>query len=513
MKRISFLLAPGSRRVLGGLFLGLGFAIGGLLTATASAQQAEPAPIKAGPVEFGGNLRVRYENWGWFDVPGRDSRHDFLGTLLRFTIKGKHALDKRNSLDWQAETSFASVIGLPRNAVAPAPAGALGFGGTIAAANGDRRTEIFLKQAFLRWRFTHKDRTLSLRVGRFEYSDGLELGSSNPTVNTLKRQRIAERLLGPFGFTIAQRSFDGVHVSYGNATKNVTVVGVRPVEGVFQLDGLRQVPSVSVVYGSYAQALHPFQTPDKKTQYLGEFRLFALHYRDGRNVLKIDNRPLAVRRADTESINLTTFGGNYLRTFNAGKGKFDVLAWGAGQFGRWGNQDHRAGAFAVEGGYQFDAKWQPWLRIGHFRSSGDGNPNDNRHTTFFQVLPTPRIYARTPFFNLMNNVDSFVSLTVKPTPKMTIRADGHRLTLANRNDLWYLGGGAFQRGTFGYVGRPSSGLDNLGGLVDVSFDYQVNSRISVNAYVSRMIGRGPISRIYPTGSNGHFALVELVFRF
>ncbi len=493
------------------LFIGCLSALSG--DATVRAQQADPPPLKAGPVEFTGNVRVRYENWGWFDVPGRDSRHDFLGNLVRFSLKGKHSLDKRNSLDWQVESSFASVIGLPGNAVAPAPQGALGFGGTIAGANGDRRAEIFLKQAFLRWKFTDKDRTFSLRVGRFEFSDGMELAASNPTINVLKRQRISERLLGPFGFTIAQRSFDGGQLSYGTARKNLTVVAVRPVEGVFQLDGLRQVPSVSVVYGAYSQALHPIQTPDKKTQHLGEFRAFALFYRDGRNVLKTDNRPLATRRADTEDIQITTVGGNYLRTFNLGKGKADFLVWGVGQFGSWGNLSHRAGAVAIEGGYKFNAKWEPWLRVGHFRSTGDGNPNDSRHTTFFQVLPTPRLYARTPYFNLMNNVDTFVQLTVKPTSKLTVRADAHRLTLSNRNDLWYLGGGAFQRNSFGYVGRPSNGEDNLGGFIDVSADYQVNSRFSVNAYVSRMFGRGPISRIYPTGSNGHFAYLELVFRF
>jgi hypothetical protein len=30
--------------------------------------------------------------------------------------------------------------------------------------------------------------------------------------------------------------------------------------------------------------------------------------------------------------------------------------------------------------------------------SGDRNPNDNRHETFLQVPPTPRNYARYPFF-------------------------------------------------------------------------------------------------------------------
>ena len=46
----------------------------------------------------------------------------------------------------------------------------------------------------------------------------------------------------------------------------------------------------------------------------GEWRIFGLAYRDGRdNVVKTDNRPLAVRRGDTEPITIGTFGGHYLR--------------------------------------------------------------------------------------------------------------------------------------------------------------------------------------------------------
>jgi hypothetical protein len=32
---------------------------------------------------------------------------------------------------------------------------------------------------------------------------------------------------------------------------------------------------------------------------------------------------------------------------------------------------------------------QPWIRMGYFRGSADTNPNDSRHTTFFQVLSSP----------------------------------------------------------------------------------------------------------------------------
>src|SRR3712207_7868095 len=54
---------------------------------------------------------------------------------------------------------------------------------------------------------------------------------------------------------------------------------------------------------------------------------------------------------------------------------------------------------SFEGGFQPAgplARVKAWVRAGYFRGSGDGDAADDRHHTFFQVLPTPRIYARFP---------------------------------------------------------------------------------------------------------------------
>ncbi|MBX7219520.1 MAG: alginate export family protein [Blastocatellia bacterium] len=482
-------------------------------TTLAAQQKSDYPPIKAGPVEFSGSLRLRNENWGWFEVPGRDSQQNFLGGTFRFSIKSSHLLRKNHTLDWQAELEAPFLAGLPQNALAPAPQGALGLGGTYVSASGNERAAVFLKQAFVRYVVKGEKVTSAFRVGRFEFSDGAELAAPDPTVAALKRQRIQERLIGPFGFTHVGRSFDGGQLSFSTAASNLTVFAARPTEGVFQVDGLRQVPSVSLVYGAFSHALHKEKVADKLTP-RGEFRVFGLWYRDGRSILKTDNRPAPLREADRRNdIQLTTIGGHYLRAFTLGTGTADVLFWGAGQFGDWGNLSHRAGAVAVEGGYQPKLKWKPWIRGGYFRSSGDGNPTDNRHGTFFQVLPTPRIYARTPFFNLMNNEDSFASLTLRPNKKFNLRSDFHKLRLSNSRDLWYLGGGAFQKQTFGFVGRPANNQRNLGGLLDVSVDYQLNPRVTISGYYGHIFGGRLVSSIYPAGQNGHLGYVELTVRF
>jgi hypothetical protein len=110
---------------------------------------------------------------------------------------------------------------------------------------------------------------------------------------------------------------------------------------------------------------------------------------------------------------------------------------------------------AAEGGFQPGIlPAVPWLRGGYFYSSGDGNPNGDVHGTFFPTLPTPRVYARFPFFNEVNNRDLFGELMLRPRKKLEIRSDVHGLWLANRNDLWYSRGSAFQPGPSAISGAP-----------------------------------------------------------
>jgi hypothetical protein len=156
---------------------------------------------------------------------------------------------------------------------------------------------------------------------------------------------------------------------------------------------------------------------------------------------------------------------------------------------------------------------KPWLRAGYFYGSGDSNPNDNRHETFFQVLPTPRPYARFPFFNLMNNEDSFVEVILSPGTKWTVRADAHQLRLAERADLWYSGGGAYQPQTFGYTGRPSNGHSGLADLYDVSAEYTLNPKTTIYAYFGAALGGSVIEPIYPRDKNASLWYVELTRRW
>ncbi len=478
-------------------------------TASSTAKPAtqSPAPIKIGDLTFSGSLRLRAENWNWFETAAADHDYTFGAAVLRLSLA-----QQTERLDWQVEGMFPALINLPEKAIAPAPQGQLGLGASYFAANGQQDASAILRQAFVRFKGLGGDQASSLRIGRFEFVEGAETTPADATLATLKRDHLAHRLIGTFGFSHVGRSFDGVQYARNTKTSNVTVVAARPTEGVFQLRSLYEL-DVDFYYGAYTR---PFATKNTKS----DVRAFALHYHDGRPALKTDNRPLLARQADGENLRLTTIGGHSITAMKAGSGTADLLVWGVGQFGSWGRLDHRAGAIAVEAGYQpggaLAAKLKPWIRGGYFRSTGDGNPGDDAHTTFFQVLPTPRIYARFPFYNLMNNEDVFAQLRLKPHARLALRGDVRHLRLSNENDLWYVGGGAFQKNSFGYIGRPSGGKKSMGTLFDVSLDYTVASRTALTFYVGGVRGGGVPAAIYPQGGNNpaaHFLYFEFTQRF
>jgi len=469
----------------------------------AAAQAPAPAPIAIGDVVVSGSVRTRVEAWDWFDGDANGD-YAFSGSLFRIGAR-----EARTHVTWQVEAAVPLLLGLPDDAVAAGAQGQLGLGASYFAANGTRTNvaAFFLKQALVRFTGVGVSGQ-SFGIGRAEFIDGTETVPKNATLAALKRDRIAHRLLGNFTFSHVGRSFDGVQYALERPAWNVTALAGRPTEGVFQVDGWGEL-DVNVAYGAVTHA-------GGGASHASEWRAFVVGYDDRRSgVVKTDNRPAAARRDDTNNIALGTVGGHYLDAITTPAGIVDVLAWGALQTGSWGTLDHRAGSLALELGWQpsrFD-RLRPWIRGGYDYGSGDDDPNDGAHHTFFQLLPTPRVYARLPFFNLMNSADAFGELLLRPSTRATIRADVHALRLAEPNDLWYSGGGAFQPGTFGYTGRPSNGASALATLVDGSLDYTAGPHAVVTGYVGFAHGGAVVERIYPAGRDARLGYVELTLRF
>jgi hypothetical protein len=456
-------------------------------------------PLRIGSVTVSGTVHERYEDWHYFPSKG-ESSYGYSGSLLRLMFS-----QKKKTYDWAVELAAPILLGIPNHAVQPAPQGQLGLGANYYAANDGKQNTafVFVKQAFLRLKGEHS----SLRLGRFEFTDGGEVTPKDPTLAIIKRDGIAQRLIGVFGFSDVQRSFDGAQYTYSNGSWNVTAFSAVPDRGVFQVDGWGWVTTPVTYVALTKQA--------KFGSSNAEWRLFGIYYNDDRDILKTDNRTAAVRSHDLGGINIGTYGGHYIQAIPSAAGTFDLLGWGALQSGRWGLLTQRSGAGAVEAGFQpkIIQAVRPWLRGGYFYSTGDSNPNDSVHGTFFAVLPTPRVYARFPFFNEMNNRDLFGELMLRPHRSLTLRTDVHGLWLSNSHDLWYSGGGAFQPWTFGYNGRPSNGATGLATLYDISADYQMNRALSLGLYFGYARGGAVVAHIFPGDGNAKLGFVELNYHF
>ena len=192
-------------------------------------------PLKLGDVTVTGSLRSRVYFWDWFSPTSGNNNYAYSGNILRVGFS-----EDLNTWDWDAEFAVPFLLGLPSNAVGTGPQqGALGLGSNYVSANsGAQNTAmIFPKQLFVRFDGLGGDKRHTLQIGRYEFSDGGEIAPKNATLAALKRDRVGQRLIGPFGFSDAGRSFDGVHYSYDSANDNFTFVSAVPTRGVFQTDG------------------------------------------------------------------------------------------------------------------------------------------------------------------------------------------------------------------------------------------------------------------------------------
>ena len=449
-------------------------------------------------VDLQGSWRTRLESWDWFEAPGHDHRYTYGHSLLRLSASGQNRKGQ-----WVAEVAQPMFVDLPRNAVAPPPAGQLGFGGTLRAVNGSAEADLFLKQLSYEWAVPGG----RLKAGRFEFADGQEVTVQDPGLKWLHQARINERLIGPFGFSPVQRSFDGVRLRIGTPQRNTVLFAAYPTAGAFERDGNRALTRVHVAYLAHSRAA--------ETETSGrDRRAFVMWYRDARTAApKADNRPATARQADREAIRLVTLGGHWAQVWKQPSGRTDVLLWGAVQSGDWGSLDHSGYALAAEAGRQFSTPWKPWVRAGYYRGSGDRDPGDGKHTTFMPATFTPRPYALTPFYNTMNLDDRFVQVLLTPGPKWSVRADYHRLRLDRSQDLWYAGGGPFDNKSFGIAGRPSGGKRTLASVVDVTLNHRVSDRLQLSLYRSLISGGDVVGAVYPAGKNGGLFFVESGYRF
>lgn len=486
-----------------------------LACTVARAEEAAPTTAKGWQDYLSLTLsdRMRGELVDWFeprpgDAPHNAHHYGFFANQLRFGVRMEvpHLL-------FFVEGQDTRLLGLPNQGSPPvSKVGNLGPGAIYYANTHDpNQGEVFLKEGYFTLRDLPSLTGVSLTGGRFEYSDGLETIPKDAALAWLKRARIGERLVGPFSYTHVTRSFDGVRGVYDNPDFNVTLIGTRPTDGGFEVSANRELDAWLAGLAFTLKQIENFVPVDA--------RAFYLYYRDNRDqAVKVDNRSLSTiannsPAKDTDPISIHTIGTHAITVVDAGPGKVDGLVWAAMQWGDWGKLEHLAWAYAVETGYQFPQLFAaPWLRAGYNRSSGDDNPNDQTHETFFQLLPTARIYAQFPFYNMMNTEDLFGQLVLRPHQIVTIRTDYHWLRLTNATDLWYSGGGATNDTFFGFAGLKPGGHHELAHLVDVAMTFAILKQLSAYAYYGRAFGQSVVGNSFG-GRDANYGYVEVTLRY
>ncbi len=394
-----------------------------------------------------------------------------------------------------AAVQYVQFGGLPPNATGPGP---LGTGPQYFDHAGRRDSrQVYLRT--LQVRFKDAGRGLTVQVGRFGYASGAESASGDQKIEAVKRQRLDARLIGEFEWSLYQRAFDGARLDVARPRWHATASWFEPTQGGFEEEAGAGLRHVGIAAGTFTLK------PGARLRHT-DWQGFGYRYDDTRPVrARPDN---TLRSAAAVDVHITTFGTSLVGAYPAGHGQVDALGWFVWQRGRWYGQRHAAGAAAVEGGYQWTAmRGRPWLRAGGFRSSGDRDPDDNRHGTFFQMLPTARRYALSTVYNLMNLSELFGQALLRPRPSVGLRLDVHRLRLTRAADLWYAGSGATQRAgtTFGFAGRRSNGSTALGTMVEGAADWTLSPHVAVNGYAGRMTGGDVVA--------GTFGRTRLLFSY
>ncbi len=470
-------------------------------------------PADWGSVSFWGRDRLRLESWDYFSS-ANDNDYTFLANQLRLGSRWVHDIFNVNAA-WQ----YTHHSNLPTTTSAGAGSGSLYFsnsrdrnshGQTIKYLNLEiKQTRKLLAPLFGDQKWL---RGVTETIGRFNYSSGNEMKSSDKKIEWLKNMRIGDRVIGGFEWSHYGRSFDGVKVTREDDLSHVQIVGFSPTQGGFEERAHQSIKDIDLL------AVEANIKKDRLIPGMEE-QFFYYGYDDHRNIAatttRLDNTGRSVTAGLASDLELHTFGGHAVGSYKLGPGVWDVLGWGAWQSGDWFELDHSAYAYALESGYQLtQVPWTPWLRAGWNVGSGDSNAADGEHGTFYQMLPTARLYSFSILYNMLNTEDAFLSLILKPKDTLTLRTEFHVLDLSEQADRWYLGSGAIHDNVLDdFAARTSNGQSDLGEMLDATLIWNVNPDVTVMAYYGHFFGGDVVKNFFTTDRSNDLAFLELTVNF
>ena len=399
---------------------------------------------------------TRVEGWSFFEprAGGGDPTYSLLGNRATLGVR----VDSRR-LMLQGSLQYAQMIGLPREAIGPGP---LGPGPLFyISAENSRAYQLYIKSLSLRLKDVVP--RLSIELGRMSY----ESSESTP---------FAGRLIGNAEWSMFERACDGARVDYEGPAWRVHGSFLMPTQGAYEESASPTIGEVQLATASATRS---------------GFQVFAHNYRDRRAIpVRPDNTGARASRID---LKLQTIGSALTHRL-AG---LDVQIWGALQRGDWYGDQHRGLSASAEAGYTWTrVRAEPSVSGGVLYASGDDDPNDSTHGTFFPMVPTTAPSVLSGTYAQMNVRDVYVSGRATPHDHLSVSVGLHRLSLVSRQDRWYTGTGAtaFAGNYFGYSSRASTLATSLGTFLQLSAESSLTAHWRIAATVGFIRGGAVVSR-------------------
>lgn len=452
-----------------------------LLAAPAFAQApaAEPPPSSTAPIAGHTTFLVenltRAELWRYFEPrPGAAVEPDYAFIGNRSVLGASYAGPR---WAFQGTLQYVRLENLPARAIGP---GLLGTGAAYYfQAAGEFSYQFYLRGLSLTWR----DRGWWVEVGRLSRAAAAEPPSGDATIDRLVRDDLQGRLLGDMEWSFYQRAWDGVRGGFAKGGRSATLTAALPTQGTYEESAnlfMDRVPVLALELTARPGSLVP------RTR----VEAFAIRYDDTRRIsARPDNTGRTAPRAD---IRVDAAGASMAGAYPSPIGTTDLTAWAVQQRGHWYEQAHRGRAAAAAVGQRFThLPGQPWLRAGVAWASGDANPDDARHDTFFPMLPSGDRVSSLNAYALMNVHDAWTRLLLAPHRALDVSASAHRVRLADGADRWYQGSGATIRASnyFGYQGRNGRGATALGTVIDAQVTWRPWRWWTLRALGGRILGR------------------------
>ncbi len=326
------------------------------------------------------------------------------------------------------------------------------------------------------------------------FVDAKLLGAEGPLTLRVGRQELlygAQRLIGPFGWNNVSRTYDGAKLIFKKDKVQIDAFYVRPIsppKGIHR-KRLNEPDWSNRLYGVYsAIAVMPKHTLEP---------YFIVH--DERDRVIVDST------GSRENFRTYTAGARFVGEW----GGFDYGVEGAGQWGSWGHDSHRAWAAHGRAGYTFArVPWSPRLGAEYNFATGDSSPTDGRHGTFYNLFPTNHLhYGYMDFMNWSNMRNLRFNLKIKPLKRLTMVIDQHFFWLDQAEDAWRNAGGVpIRRDPTGNSGNY------IGREIDVTVKYVVNKHLKLMVGAAKFFTSTFVSRTGP-GDNAEWAFTQAVFTF